>query len=234
MKTVVVIPTYNEKENIRRLINRILRRVPDTHILIVDDNSPDDTEKIVEEISADNPQVHILERKDKRGYGSACVDGFKEAMRIGADLIIGMDGDFSHNPRFIPAMIQESFRSDVVIGSRMIPGGMQVRRSFIRRYTTLFANLYVRAVMGRDVRDWTSGFRCYTRRALEKIGLDSIVSEDISVLEEMLYACARRGCVISEVPIVFVERRKGQSKLNRLGKTIHTFLMILKIRFLRT
>jgi dolichol-phosphate mannosyltransferase len=213
-----MLPTYNEAGNIRDLILEILALGPDYETLVVDDNSPDGTWRIVEELREERPRrVHLLRRIDERGRGSAGVAGFAEALRLGADLVVEMDADWSHHPRHIPALVEATRGddgADVVIGSRLIKGGGEAGRSPARKYITLFANFYIRLVLGLRVRDCTSGFRVFTRRALGRVDLAKLDSNGPAIVQEILMACKAAGCQFVESPILFEPRRAGESTFN--------------------
>ena len=232
-KTVIMIPTYNEKENISRLIQEILAlKTPtsENHILVVDDNSPDGTSPAVAEIAAREPRVRLLTRTKKRGRGTAGIDGFREALNFGADYVIEMDADFSHHPKYIPALIEAADQgAQVVLGSRFVPGGADKDRGFYRQTVTKLAGLYVRMLLGLRIRDVSSGFRCFRREALEKIDLENLISTGPSIVLEILYKCVLVGMKIVEVPIIFIDRRQGMTKLNWLT-LVETLLMVVKLR----
>jgi dolichol-phosphate mannosyltransferase len=234
LKTVIMVPTYNEKANISRLIKEILAlKTPSTelHVLVVDDNSPDGTSQAVEAIAANEPRVRVMTRYDKRGRGSAGIDGFREALSQGADYVIEMDADFSHHPRYIPDLVAAADQgADVVLGSRFVEGGSDDDRGAYRQIVTKLAGFYVRTVLGLSIRDVSSGYRCFKRNVLETIELDHLVSTGPSIVLEILNRCARRGFKIVERPIEFIDRREGTTKLNT--KTlIKTLLMVLRFRF---
>lgn len=235
MKTVIMIPTYNERGNIARLLDEILTLdVPGhvIHALVVDDDSPDGTGGVVAELASGEPRIQLLTRKTGRGRGSAGIAGFKFALGQGADCVIEMDADFSHHPRYIPSLIQAADRgADVVLGSRFVDGGADDDRGLHRRLVTKFAGIYVRTMLGVGVRDVSSGYRCFKRDALERVGLGSLISTGPSIVLEILFKCALLQMRIAEVPIVFIDRREGQTKLNT--KTlIKTLLMVAKFRLL--
>ena len=232
MKTIVVIPTYNEKENIAKLLQSILAlKIKDMDILVVDDNSPDGTAKVVEEISAREPSVHLLLRKALKGRGAAGKDGFRYALNRGADYIIEMDADFSHDPKYIPDFLEAIKDADVVLGSRFIKGGRDVGRGMIRRLISLLGNIYVRKTLGLKIHDCSSGYRCFRRKALETINLESTVSLGPAVVHELLYKSILYGFRIKEIPIIFVDRRYAHSKLN-FRIIMEGFLMVLILKFL--
>lgn len=229
MKTIVTIPTYNEKRNIVVLIPEILKVHPEIEILVIDDNSPDKTYEVVENICKENKKVHLLHRINKKGRGTAGIDGFKKALSLGADLIIEMDADFSHNPKYIPQMIEEAKEYDIVIGSRYIKGGGEKGRSWKRKLITKLANLYIRFVLKLPVLDCTSGFRVFRREVLEKIKLDNLISRGPSIVQEVLYKAYRSGFKIKEIPIIFEERKEGKSTFN-LKIMLDGFFKVLLFR----
>lgn len=216
-KTVVIVPTYNEADNIHDLISQLLALPVNLHVLVVDDNSPDGTGKLVDEIAASRPGlVHVIHRPGKMGLGTAYIAGFKKALNeLEATRIMTMDADFSHNPRFIPAMIELSQKKHVVIGSRYVPGGGSLNCTWKRVMLSKMANMSAKALLGLKAKDTTAGFRLYRREVLASIPLDRIFSSGYSFLMEMLFMCQRRGWQIGEVPIIFEDRRKGKTKISR-------------------
>ena len=232
MKTFVVIPTYNERENVKKLIDEILDlKVNNLEIVVVDDDSPDGTWKIVEEMSNANDEVHLLHRRERKGRGTAGVEGFRYALEHGVDYILEMDADFSHDPKHIPTIIENMSDADIVLGSRAIPGGRQVGRNLVRRTITKMANTYIRMMFGLKVRDCNSGYRCFKRKVIESIDLDSTISEGPAIVQEWLYRSHLKGFTIKEVPIVFVERERGDSKLGISG-VYKGYIMVLKLKLL--
>lgn len=213
MKTVVMIPTYNEKENIAPLINDILSRNDGVEILVVDDHSPDGTWKIVEDIAKRIPRVHLLDRTGQRGRGIAGREGFLHALGMGADNVIEMDADFSHHPRYIGDLLRAARDSDVVLGSRFCAGDGDRNRPWLRRKISQLAGAYSRVMLGHNVKDPTSGYRCFSRRALEGIDIGSTQATDPFIVSEILYRIVRKGFRVKEIPIVFEDRTKGSSKL---------------------
>ena len=215
MKAMVVIPTYNERDNIAQLVERLLEH-GEVGVLVVDDASPDGTGAVAEAIAQQHPgRVEVLHRRSNRGFGRSYVDGIKHAIARRADLICQMDADFSHDPARLPALLAAAEGADVVIGSRYVPGGRVVNWKLQRRLLSRFANAYVRAITHVSAHDCTSGYRCWRREALEALPLDAFVSDGYSFLVEMLFTAARQGRKIVEVPITYVERREGQSKMSR-------------------
>ena len=230
MKTMVMIPTYNERENINNLINDILSLNNDISVVVVDDNSPDGTSQLVESSFNNNLRVDLICRKNDKGRGTAGIVGFEHALKKGADYIIEMDSDYSHHPKYIPTFLKEIQNSDVVIGSRNVEGGKELGRSVFREFITWFANLYIRIIMRINVKDCTSGYRCFKRQALESIGLKKMVSKGPSIVEEILYACHLKKFRIKEIPIVFEDRTRGDSTKN-LCQYIDTAWKTLQFRF---
>lgn len=215
LKNIVVIPTYNEKDNIKILIEKILALNLISHILIVDDSSPDGTGKVVDELVEKYSNVSVIHRKDKLGLGSAYREGFRYALNAGADYIIEMDADFSHNPDRIPLLIEEAKKADVVVGSRYLNGISVVNWPIRRLILSYFANSYTRVITGLKVRDCTSGFKCFNRRVLESIDLGAIKSDGYSFQIEMNYRCMENGFTIYEIPIIFIDRNAGTSKMSK-------------------
>lgn len=208
----VVIPTYNEAGNIALLLEHILSHDLPLEVIVVDDNSPDGTAQIAESLG--DARVRVLKRVGVRGYGSAVLAGFREALRSGASLIIGMDSDFSHNPDMIPALVEGVQQADVVIGSRYCPGGGTENWPMHRQLLSWGANRYVGTILGMRVGDSTSGYRCYRREVIEAMDLDAIRSEGYSFLVEVLYRTFLEGARIHEIPIRFVDRLRGKSKIS--------------------
>ena len=210
-KVIVMIPTFNEAPNVRTLIPEIIALGAEYHVLVVDDKSPDGTAEVVRELARIEPRVVLLLREGPRGRGFAGAAGFRKAVELGADVVVEMDADFSHQPRHIPQLVAATREADVVIGSRMAPGGREEGRSWLRRVITLAANNYIRLILGIRIRDATSGFRAFTRKALTRIPLTAMVSPGPSIVQEILYACVLARLTIVEVPIVFVDRVAGRS-----------------------
>ncbi|HID87696.1 MAG TPA: polyprenol monophosphomannose synthase [Anaerolineae bacterium] len=215
MRAAVVIPTYNESDNIEALVEAIMALGEALQIIIVDDNSPDGTGQLAEDLAREHPVVHVLHRPAKLGLGTAYIAGFKEAFALGAERIMTMDADFSHHPRYIPQLLARSETHDLVIGSRYVDGGGILHWGLWRQVLSRTANTFARIVLGLKAHDCTAGFRCYRRQVLESIGLDHIFSDGYSFLVEMLFKCQQRGYRIAEVPIIFEDRRRGASKISR-------------------
>ena len=234
MTTSVIVPTYNEKENIEPLIERLLELPVDLHVIVVDDNSPDGTGDIADRLAIKNPgRVDVVHREGKLGLGTAYIAGFYHAIAQQRDLVVTMDADFSHPPENIPAMIdkiQEGY--DLVIGSRYVPGGKAVECTLPRKMLSWGANAFARLALGLSAHDTTAGFRCYRREVLESVDLDNIFSNGYSFLVEMLYKVQRQGWKVGEVPIVFHNRQQGVSKISRneVMKAMVTVLRLLQSR----
>lgn len=215
MKTIVVIPTYNEKDNVVRLASSVLSQHDDLQILFVDDNSPDGTGKIIDDLILGNNRIHVLHRAGKLGLGSAYREGFKAALSMGADYVVEMDADFSHDPLVITEFLSAMRDADLVIGSRYLNGVSVVNWPIRRLILSYFASVYTRWVTGLQLRDCTSGFKCFRRTALEAIDLDLIRSDGYSFQIEMNYRCMERGLRLVEIPIIFIDRHAGSSKMSR-------------------
>ena len=215
MTALVIIPTYNERENIPPLVERLLKH-RDVRVLVVDDQSPDGTGETADALAREHPaRVGVLHRTANRGFGRSYVDGIKRAIAERVDLVCQMDADFSHDPDQLPSLLAAAEQADLVIGSRYVAGGAVVNWPKRRMLLSRFANLYVRAITRVGVHDCTSGYRCWRRDALASLPLDALVSDGYSFLVEMLFVAARQGRRIVEVPITYVERREGQSKMSR-------------------
>lgn len=215
MKTLVIIPTYNEKDNISKVIPLVLKQDPDIEVLVVDDNSPDGTSKIVEELKTSNPRIKLIRREKKSGLGTAYLAGFKYALENGYNYIFEMDSDFSHDPNYIPDFLKAIEDSDLVLGSRYIKGVNVVNWPITRLLLSFYANVYARWVTGLPVKDSTGGFKCFKREVLEKIGLDNIHSNGYAFQIEMSFRAWKKGFRIREIPIVFEDRKMGQSKMSK-------------------
>lgn len=214
MQVLVVVPTYNERGNIEPLLEEILA-YPGFSVLVVDDQSPDGTGEVADAMAARWPgRLTVLHRTGRRGLGRSYVEGFERALASGAELICQMDADYSHDPKYLPALVAAASEHDLVIGSRYLKGISVVNWPLRRLILSTMANRYIRAVTGLEVSDCTGGFRCWRRQALSRIPLRRVVSDGYAFMVEMVFEAARRGCNIAEVPIVFVERRQGASKLS--------------------
>jgi dolichol-phosphate mannosyltransferase len=221
---VVVVPTYNERENLPVLAAGILAH-PGFRLLVVDDGSPDGTGAVADDLVRAHPgRVDVLHRTGARGLGLSYIDGLRWALESGADLIFQMDADLSHSPEYLPAIAAAADRYDVVIGSRYLNGVSVVNWPLHRIFLSAFANQYVRAVTRISVSDCTSGFRCWRRDALARLPLNGMVSNGYAFIVEMLFEASRRGCSIGEVPIIFIERKVGQSKVS--GRVLAESLIV--------
>jgi dolichol-phosphate mannosyltransferase len=215
MRLLVIVPTYNERDNLPLLVRQVLAH-DGYRVMVVDDQSPDGTGAVADALAAEfQGRVDVLHRTGRRGLGRSYIDALKIAVAGDADFVCQMDADLSHDPQYLPAMAAAAAEGcDLVIGSRYLQGVSVVNWPLHRLVLSAFANRYIRAVTGLPVRDCTSGFRCWRREAIARIPLDSIVSDGYAFLVEMLFEAHWRQCRIGEVPIIFVERRVGQSKLS--------------------
>jgi dolichol-phosphate mannosyltransferase len=211
----VILPTYNEAENIEPLVAAVRERLPESlRVLIVDDNSPDGTGEIADRLASEHDDVEVLHRMVREGLGPAYIAGFREALGGGADLVIEMDADFSHDPAYLPQLLRAAGEADLVIGSRYVPGGGVTDWGPLRRFISRGGSAYARAVLGIDVRDLTGGFKCLRRRVLEGIDLDSIGSLGYAFQVEVTYRAIQSGFRVVEIPIVFRDRQEGKSKMS--------------------
>jgi dolichol-phosphate mannosyltransferase len=228
---LVIIPTYNEKNNIEALLHAVYITIPDIHVLIVDDHSPDQTGELVGRlISQDYPeQLHLLQRTGKLGLGTAYIAGFHWALQRSYDYIFEMDADFSHNPKYLAEFVKAMATSDVVLGSRYVDGGGVTNWGLLRRLISRGGSFYSRTILGLPYRDLTGGFKCFRREVLAAIDLDTVKSNGYSFQVEMTYRAHLMGFRITEVPIVFEERAAGQSKMSR-DIFFEAVLMIVKLR----
>jgi dolichol-phosphate mannosyltransferase len=216
MKTLIIIPTYNEIENLKKLTQDIFSYVDaQTHILIVDDNSPDGTGDLADVLAQANSRIHVMHRAGKLGLGTAYVAGFKYALENGYDVIFEMDSDFSHDPRYLPLFQQEIEKYDAVLGSRYVPGGGTVNWGLGRRILSKGGSLYARLMLGLPIQDLTGGYNCWRRSVLEAIGPSSLKSDGYSFQIEIKYRAHSKGFRIKEIPIVFEDRHLGKSKMNK-------------------
>lgn len=231
MDKLVIVPTYNEIENIDELLTKLMALPFGLHVLIVDDGSPDGTAAVVKRRMQDEPRIHLLERPGKMGLGSAYRVGFRYALEHGAEYIFEMDADFSHDPAAIREFLQAAEEADIVVGSRYLHGVTVVNWPLSRLILSYSANVYSRVITGLPLMDATGGFKCFRRRALQGISLDKVQSEGYSFQIEMSFRCWKRGFRIKEIPIIFVDRRAGVSKMDK--KIIwEAARMVWKLRFL--
>jgi dolichol-phosphate mannosyltransferase len=229
MNGAVVIATYNERDNLPALATDILKS-EGYSIIVVDDDSPDGTGRIADELSVSHPgRVSVIHRKGARGLGRSLVAGLTHALASGAELIFQMDADFSHDPKYLPAMAAAAADADLVLGSRYLHGVSVVNWPLHRIILSSVANQYVRSVMGLAERDCTTGFRCWRREALARIPLESLISDGYAFLVEQLYLAKRAGCRVREIPIIFVERREGASKLSS-GVLLESIIVPWRLR----
>ena len=213
--TLVIVPTFNERDNLPILVRSLMAQ-PSVRVLVVDDRSPDGTGELADTLVREHPgRIEVLHRTDRPGLGRSYIDGIKKGLREPVEVVCQMDADLSHDPRHLPALVAAIDRADLVIGSRYVAGGRIVNWPLRRRFLSRFANHYIRMVTRLNARDCTSGYRCWRRDALAALSLDRFISDGYSFLVEMLYVASQQGCRIAEVPITFVERRQGESKLSR-------------------
>jgi dolichol-phosphate mannosyltransferase len=212
----VILPTYNEAENLERLVTAVRERLPEPrHVLIVDDSSPDGTGEIADRLAAAHEDVSVLHRPVKEGLGPAYLAGFRRALDAGAELVIEMDADFSHDPAYLPQLLRAAENADVVIGSRYVPGGGVTEWGGLRRFISRGGSAYARKSLGLRIRDLTGGFKCIRREVLEAIDLDTINSRGYAFQVETTYRAILAGFRVVEVPIVFRDRREGSSKMSK-------------------
>jgi dolichol-phosphate mannosyltransferase len=211
----LVLPTYDEAENLEPFVAAVLPKLPDdARVLIVDDNSPDGTGQIADRLAADEERIEVLHRSEKEGLGPAYIAGFRRALGAGAGLILEMDADFSHDPAYLPRLLEASKRADLVIGSRYVEGGGVSNWGALRRGISRGGSAYARLVLGVGVRDLTGGFKCFRREALEALDLDSVDARGYAFQIELTYRALQRGFKVVEVPIVFRDRIAGSSKMD--------------------
>lgn len=229
MKAIVVVPTYNEHDNIVRLAADILKQHPCLQILFVDDNSPDGTGDLADQLAAAEKRIKVIHRSGKLGLGSAYRTGFKVALEMGADFIIEMDADFSHDPAVLPLFLETIAECDLVIGSRYLNGVSVVNWPIRRLILSYFASVYTRLITGLKVKDCTSGFKCFRRATLEMIDVDSVRSDGYGFQIEMNFRCMEKGFKIVEVPIIFIDRHAGSSKMSR-RIVLEAIVMVWKLK----
>ena len=213
---VVCLPTYNERENLEAMVTALDGVLPeDSLILVIDDNSPDGTGALADRLAGERRNVEVLHRPRKEGLGPAYLAGFRRALELGADLVLELDCDFSHDPADVPRLVAAAEEADLVLGSRYVPGGGTRNWGLLRRFISRGGSLYAQVLLGLRVRDLTGGFKCYRRAVLEKIDLDAIKSKGYAFQIETTYRAIRAGFRIVEVPIVFADRQVGGSKMSR-------------------
>jgi dolichol-phosphate mannosyltransferase len=229
-KALIIVPTYNEAENVRGIAERLLDAVP-ADVLFVDDNSPDGTGDIIDEMVRANPRVHVMHRAGKLGLGTAYIEGFHWGLERDYDYLLEMDADGSHDPKYLPQMLSlAEDGADVVVGSRNVPGGGTVNWGIGRNILSKGGSFYARTILGIDVRDVTAGFICWRREVLESIDLSGVDSNGYSFQIEMKYRAIKAGFKIVETPIVFIDRRVGQSKMSR-AIVAEALLKVWSLRF---
>jgi len=227
---LVCIPTYNEIDNIEPITRAVLEADARVDILVVDDNSPDGTGHQADRLAANQPRLHVLHREKKQGLGRAYLHAFRWALEHGYSYILEMDADFSHDPRYLPKLLDEALGgADVVLGSRYVPGGGTVNWGVIRQLISQGGSLYARTLLGIPVRDLTGGFKCFRRQVLERLDLDAVHSTGYAFQIELTYRALKQGFSVSEVPIVFEDRRVGHSKMSR-KIFLEALIMVPKLR----
>ena len=226
---MIIIPTYNEIDNIESLLAAIHRQVPGANVLVVDDNSPDGTGDLVQRLMESDPRLHLLRRSGKLGLGTAYIAGFKYALERDFEYIFEMDADFSHDPAYLPDFLEAVKEADVVLGSRYVDGGGVENWPFIRKLISVGGSLYSRAILSVPYKDLTGGFKCFRRSALEALPLDEVHSEGYSFQIEMTYRVHRKGLKIVEIPIIFRDRKGGASKMS-WGIFFEAFYRVWQIR----
>ncbi|MDQ1679743.1 MAG: dolichol-phosphate mannosyltransferase [Frankiaceae bacterium] len=214
-RVLVIMPTYDEKDNVEIITRRLRAAVPDVDLLIADDNSPDGTGKIADALADADPQVHVLHRPGKGGLGAAYIAGFRWGLDHGYDVAVEMDADGSHSPEQLPRLLEALGNADLVLGSRWVPGGEVKNWPLSRKVLSVGGNTYVRLALGLRLRDATGGFRAFRRSALEAIDLDTVDSQGYCFQVDLALRAVRKGLRVVEVPITFVERERGQSKMSR-------------------
>jgi len=231
-KTLIIIPTYNEIDNIERMITTVMGLYPEISILIIEDGSPDGTADVVKRLQEKYSSLHMIERQGKLGLGTAYITGFKWALERDYEYIFEMDCDFSHDPKQIPDLLEAAQTNDLVIGSRYIDGIRIINWPFHRLLLSYLASIYTRMVTSIPVQDTTGGFKCFTRKALASLNLDNIIANGYIFQLELNYKVWSLGMSVKEVPIIFYERRDGESKMGG-GIIWEAFFAVLKLRFLK-
>jgi dolichol-phosphate mannosyltransferase len=230
MKIAVIVPTYNEKENIQKLIQGIFDlNMDNLHIIVVDDGSPDGTGRLAEEIKKKNEKIHIIHRAGKMGLGTAYMEGFRYALKNEAEFFLGIDADFSHDYLLIPQFIKEMENHDLVVGSRYVPGGGIKNWPFSRMILSSWGNFYARRMLKMPIRDLTTGYKCYRKKVVEYLINQEIDAAGYVFLTETTYYAHKKGFKIKEIPIIFINRELGVSKLD-IGIILESFWKIFKLR----
>jgi len=229
-QALVCIPTYNERDNLEAITGAVLAADPRVDILVVDDNSPDGTGRLADELAAKEPRIRVLHREKKQGLGRAYLHAFRWALDAGYQFICEMDADFSHDPRFLPRLLDEALAgADLVLGSRYVPGGGTVNWGILRQFISKGGSLYARTILGVPVRDLTGGFKCFRRRVLETLDLQAVRSTGYAFQIELTYRTLKNGFSVAEIPIVFEDRRVGQSKMSK-KIFVEALTMVWKLR----
>ena len=230
MRSLVVLPTYNEIPNVARMLEALRANVPDAHVLVVDDGSPDGTGELADALARASPRVHVLHREGKAGLGKAYLAAFRWALERNYRFVLEMDADWSHHPRYLPTLLDRaSSDADLVLGSRWVPGGGTLNWGLGRQFISRGGSLYARLILGLGIRDLTGGFKCFRAEVLRAIDLDTVNSTGYAFQIELTYRALRRGFRVVEVPIVFEDRRVGQSKMSR-AIVFEALAMVWKIK----
>jgi dolichol-phosphate mannosyltransferase len=229
VRSLIAIPTYNERENVGKLLKEVFTYAPQTDVLVIDDNSPDGTGQLIDELAAQDPRIHALHRPGKLGLGTAYVAGFHYAIEHNYDLVFEMDADFSHDARYLPAFFEAARTHDLVIGSRYIAGGGTPNWKPLRRFISGGGNRFARTVLGIPIHDCTGGYRCYRVAALQTLNLDAISAQGYAFQVELAYNMWKSGYSWTETPIIFEDRRVGKSKMSR-KIFIEAFLWVVRAR----
>ena len=227
-EAVVLMPTYNERENLRSIVEEVLRTAP-VDMLIIDDNSPDGTGSVADVLAEHEPRVQVMHRPGKEGLGRAYLDGFRWALARDYKYVFEMDADFSHQPRYLPEFLRNIKHYDVVLGSRYVENGGVSNWSMLRQLISRGGSLYARSILGIDIRDLTGGFKCFRRETLEQLDLDTVRTSGYGFQIEMTYRAIQRGFSVKEIPIIFFERNAGKSKMSS-GIMVEAVLMVWKLR----
>lgn len=214
-RVAVLIPTYNERENLPRVVSRVRAAAPEVDVVVLDDNSPDGTGDVADALAAEDSKVQVIHRPGKQGLGAAYLAGFQWAIEQGYDAVVEMDADGSHQPEHLPELLEAAKDADLVIGSRWIPGGAVVNWPLYRKFLSVSANAYTKVLLGMPVNDATAGYRVYRVSALQRLGLSNVASQGYSFQVDLTWRAVRQGLTVVEVPITFVEREIGDSKMSR-------------------